>query len=69
MKTVMKMYVEKGSILSGEESQAENSQKKENQTSKKDLPTYLTTEEKEQREEVTPRNQGKWKGPLENTEH
>ena len=63
MKTVMKMYVEKGPILPGEESQAEN-----NQTSKKDLPTYLTTEEKAQWEEVAPRNQGKRKGPPENTE-
>ena len=39
MKTVMKMYVEKGSILPGEESEAENNQAKENRTSKKDLPT------------------------------
>ena len=46
MKTVMKMYVEKGPILPGEETQAENNQTKENRTSKKDLPTYLTTEEK-----------------------
>ena len=63
MKTVIKMYVEKGSILPGEESQVEN-----NQMSKKDLPTHLTTEEKAQWEEVAPRNQGKWKGPPENTE-
>ena len=56
MKTVMKMYVEKGPILPGEETQAEN-----NQT--KDLPTYLATEE-----EVPPRNQGKRKRPPENTE-
>ena len=67
MKTIMKMYVEKESILPGEESQAENNQTKENRTSKKDLPAYLTTE-KVQWEEVASRNQGKWKGPLENTE-
>ena len=58
----MKIYVEKGSILPGEESQANN------RTSKKDLLTYLTTEEKVQWEEVAPRNQGKRKGPPENTE-
>ena len=52
MKTVMKIYVGKGSILPGEESEAEN-----NQTNKKDLSTYLTTEEKVQWEEVAPRNQ------------
>ena len=46
MKTAMKMYVEKGSILPGEESEAENNQAKENRTNKKDLPTYLTTEKK-----------------------
>ena len=45
MKTVMKMYVEKGQILSGEESEAKNNQTKENRMSKKDLPPYLTTEE------------------------
>ena len=59
----MKMYVEKESIFPGEESQAENNQTKENWTSKKDLPTYLTTEE-----DVAPRNQVKRKGPPENTE-
>ena len=57
MKTIMKMYVEKRSILPGEESQAKNNQTKENQTSKKYLATYLTTEEKVQWEEVAPRNQ------------
>ena len=62
MKTVMKMYVEKGSVLPGEESQTEN-----NQTSKKDLPTYPTTEENVQWEEVAPRNQGKRKGTPKNT--
>ena len=45
MKTVMKMYVEKGSILPREEKEAENNQAKENRKSKKDLSTYLTTEE------------------------
>ena len=64
----MKMYVEKGSILPGEESEEENNETKENWTSKKDLPTYLTTEEKVQWEEVAPRSQGKRKGPPENTE-
>ena len=64
MKTVMKMYVEKGSIFPGEESQAENNQTKENRRSKKNLPTYLTTDEKVQWEEVAPRNQGKRKGAL-----
>ena len=68
MKPVMKMYVEKGPILPGEESQAENNQTKENRTSKKDLPTYPTTEEKAQWEEVAPRNHGKQKGPPDNTE-
>ena len=63
MKTVIKMYVDKGPALPGEESQVEN-----NQTSQKDLPTYLTTEEKVQWEEVAPRNQGKQKGPPENTD-
>ena len=62
------MYVEKDSILPEEESQAENNQTKENRTSMKDLPTYLTTEEKVQWEEVAPRNQGKRKEPPENTE-
>ena len=59
MKTVMKMYVEKGSIFPGEESHAENNRTKENRTDKKDLPTYLTTEEKAQ---------GKRKWLSENTE-
>ena len=68
MKTVMKMYVEKGSILPGEERQAENNQTKWNRTSKKDLPTYLTTKEKVQWEEVAPRNHGKRKGPPEKRE-
>ena len=68
MKTVMKMYVEKESILPGEENEAENNQTKENRTSKKDLLTYLTTEERVQREEVAHRNQGKRKGLPENTE-
>ena len=56
MKTVMKMYVEKGPIFPGEESQAENRQTKGNRTSKKDLSTFLTIEERVQREEVAPRN-------------
>ena len=64
----MKMYSEKESILPGEESQTKNIQTKENQTSKKDLPTYLTTEEKVQREDVAPINEEKRKGPPENTE-
>ena len=64
MKPVIKMYVEKGSILPGEESQAENKQTKENRTSKKDLPTCLTTGEEQQWEEVTPKNQEKRKRPL-----
>ena len=68
MKTVTKMYVEKGSILPGEESEAENNQTKDNRTSKKDLSTYLTTEEKVQWEEVAPRNQGRRNGPPENME-
>ena len=59
MKIVMKMYVENRSIFLGEESHAENNQTKENRTDKKDLPTYLTPEEKAQ---------GKWKGLSENTE-
>ena len=62
MKPVMKMYVEKGVILLGEESQVEN-----NQMSKKDLPTYLMTEEKARWEKVAPRNQGEPKRPPENT--
>ena len=68
MKTVMKIYVEKGPILPGEENQVENNQMKENRTSKKGLPTYPTTEEKAQWEEVAPKNQEKQKGPPENTE-
>ena len=68
MKTVVKMYVEKGSILPGKEGEVENNQMKESRTNKQDLPTYLTTEEKMQWEEVTPRNQGKRKGLHENTE-
>ena len=59
----MKMDVEKGPILPGEESLAENNQMKENRTSKKDRPTQLTTEEEAQWEEVAPKNQGKQKGP------
>ena len=62
------MYAEKGSILPGEENQVEKNQTKENRTSKKDLPTYLTTEEKVQWEEVTPRNQGRRKEPSEDME-
>ena len=65
MKIVMKMYVEKRSILPGEESEAENNQTKESRTSKKDLTTYLTAEEKVQWEEVAPKNQGKRKEPPE----
>ena len=44
----MKMYLEKGLILPGEGSEGESNQTKENWTNKKDLPTYLTTEEKAQ---------------------
>ena len=44
----MKMYVEKGSILPGVESEAEKNHMKENRTSKKDLSTFLMTEEKVQ---------------------
>ena len=68
MKTVMKMYVEKGSIFPGEESEVEKNQTKENRTSKKDLSIYLTTEEKAQWEKVAPRNQGKRMGNPENRE-
>ena len=50
------------------ESQSENNQTNENRTSKKDLPTYMMTEEKVQWEEVVSRNQGKRKGLLYNTE-
>ena len=63
MKTVIKMYVEKVWILPGEESEAEKNQTKENRTSKKNLSTFLMTEEK-----VPPRNQGKRKGPPEKRE-
>ena len=59
MKPVMKIYAEKGLILPGEESQAENKQTKENWTSKKGQPTHPATEKKAQWEEVAPRNQGK----------
>ena len=52
MEAVMKMYVEKEQLLSGEESQAENNQTKVNRTNKKDLPTYLTTKEKAKTEEA-----------------
>ena len=41
----MKMYVEKGPILPGEESEAKKNQTKENQKNKKDLLIYLTTGE------------------------
>ena len=68
MKTVMKMYLEKGPILPGMEYEVENNQTKENRTSKKDLPTYLTTKETVQWEKAAPRNQGKRKGLPENTE-
>ena len=62
------MYVEKGPILPGEESEVKKNQTKENRTSKKDLSTYLTTGEKAQWEGVAPGNQEKWKGPPENRE-
>ena len=62
----MKMHVEKGSILPEEESEAEKNQTKEIRSSKKDLSTLLMTEEKVQWEDVTPRNQEKWKITLEN---
>ena len=62
------MYVEMGSILPGDESEAEKNQTKEDWTCSKDLPTYLMTGEKVQWEEVAPRNLGKWKGPPENRE-
>ena len=68
MKTVIKIYVKKGSILPEEESEVENNQTKEKRMSKKDLPTYPTTEGKVQWEEVTSRNQGKRKGTPENME-
>ena len=60
----MKMYVKRGSIFPKEESEAEKNQTKENRTSKKDLPAYLTTQEMAQWEEVTPRIQERRKGPL-----
>ena len=56
MEHVMKMHVEKGPILPGEESQAENNQTRGNRSSKNDQPTYPTTEEKAQWEEVTHKN-------------
>ena len=59
MKNVMKMYLVKVSILPEEENEAEKDQTKETRTSKKDLSTLLTTEEKVQWEEVAPRNQEK----------
>ena len=62
------MYVEKGLILSKEESEAEKNQTKENWTIKKNLLTFLTTEEKVQFEEVAPRNEEKRKRPLENSD-
>ena len=68
MKSIMKMYVENGLILPGEESKAEKNQTKENRTSKKDLLTFLTTGEKAQWKEIAPKNQGKRKEPLENRE-
>ena len=68
MKPVMKMDAENGPILPGEESQAENNQTRGNRTSKNGQPTYPTTEEKVQWEEVAPKNQGDQKEPPENTE-
>ena len=62
------MYVEKGLILPEEESEAEKIQTEENRVSKKDIPTYLTTGKNMHWEKVAPRNQGKWKGLLENRE-
>ena len=60
------MYVEKGLTLPGKESEVENNQTKENMTSKKDLSTLLTTEEKVQWEEAAPKNREKRKRRLEN---
>ena len=42
MKVIMKRYVEKGSILPKEESEAEKDQTKEDRMSKKSLATMLT---------------------------
>ena len=53
----MKMDVEKGSTLPGEETQAKNNQTKENRMNRVDQPTYRRTEGKAQWEEVAPRNQ------------
>ena len=66
MKAVMKIYVLKRSIHPKKESEEEKDQTKDNRTSKKDLATLLTTEEKMQWEEVTPRNQEKRERPLGN---
>ena len=57
----MKRYVEKGSMLPKEASEA-----KKDQTSKKVLAKLLMTEERAQREEVAPRNREKGKRPVEN---
>ena len=64
----MKMDAENGPILPGEESQAKNNQTRENRTCKNCQPTYPTTEEKAQWEEIAPKIQGKQKGAPENTE-
>ena len=63
----MKMYIAKGLIFLLKESEVEKNQTKENWMSKKDLSKFLTMKKVEW-EEVTPRNQGKWKGLLENRE-
>ena len=68
MKIVMKMHVEKGSILPGEESEAEKNRTKENRMSKKALSIYLMKGEKAQWEVAAPRIQGERKGPPENRE-
>ena len=60
----MKMYVEKGSILPGEESEAEKNQTKENRTSKKDISTYLTTGRKLSRRRSLPETRGDGRDPL-----
>ena len=58
----MEMYIEE-LIFPSEESKEEKNQTKENWMSKKNLSTFLMTEEKVQWEEVTLRHQGKRKTP------
>ena len=52
MKAAMKIYVVKGSILPGEESEAEKDQTKESRASKEDLSALLTTGEKGETKET-----------------